>query len=94
MTRLGWSGGIPGNPSGPEQVAEALRQRVAAFYTTDKCRIKLANNADTGTLDLYARNRVSWETEYWSGVKTAGSTPSMPRANPCRAMNLWGMRSA
>ncbi len=66
MVRLGWSGGIPHNPLGPEQVAEALRQRVASFYTLERYRITPAHQVDLGTLDLYARNRVSWDTDYWS----------------------------
>ncbi len=64
--RLGWSGDIPVKTTGPEQVAEALRQRVASHYTVDRRRIKLANNVDLGTLDLDYPNAVSWDTDYWS----------------------------
>lgn len=64
--RLGWSGGIPANATGPEQVAEAMRQRVASHYTLERRQIKLANKADPGTLDLYYPNAVSWDTDYWS----------------------------
>ncbi len=64
--RLGWSGDIPVKTTGPEQVAEAMRQRVASHYTLDRRGIKLANKADLGTLDLYYPNAVSWDTDYWS----------------------------
>jgi hypothetical protein len=64
--RLGWSGGIPANATGPEQVAEAMRQRVASQYTLERRQIKLANRADLGSLDLYYPNAISWDTDYWS----------------------------
>ncbi len=64
--RLGWSGDIPVKTTGPEQVAEALRQRVASHYTLERRQIKLANQVDLGTLDLHYPNAVSWDTDYWS----------------------------
>lgn len=64
--RLGWSGGIPANATGPEQVAEALRQRVASHYTLEQRKLPHGNGAETGTLDLYAAPPASWDTDYWS----------------------------
>lgn len=64
--RLGWSGGIPRNPTGPEQVAEALRQRVASHYVIKDRQLPHGNGAETGTLDLIVPPAVSWDTDYWS----------------------------
>jgi hypothetical protein len=64
--RLGWSGGIPANPTGPEQVAEAMRQRVASHYVLEHRKLGADNGAETGTLDLVAAPAVSWDTDYWS----------------------------
>lgn len=64
MTRLGWSGELPGRPSGPEQVAEALRQRVASSLLLRDRRISLPWGVILGTLDLYYPRCPSWETEY------------------------------
>ncbi len=64
--RLGWSGGIPANPTGPEQVAEALRQRVASQYRLTDRRIKTGNGNELGMLDPYEPRAASWDTDYWS----------------------------
>mgnify|MGYP000655918065 CR=1 FL=1 len=64
--RLGWSGGIPANPTGPEQVAEALRQRVASHYTISRRLLGKHDESRYGTLDLLLPNAVSWDTDYWS----------------------------
>lgn len=65
MIRLGWSGGVPGNPAGPEVIAEALRQRVMAHYTL-RDRVLPVGDDLAGTLDLIIPKGPSWETEYWS----------------------------
>jgi len=64
--RMGWSGGIPANATGPEQVAEAMRQRVASHYTLEHRKLPHGNGSETGTLDLYAPPAISWDTDYWS----------------------------
>ncbi len=65
MVRMGWTGGIPVSPSGPEQVAEALRKRVAAHYTL-RDRLFSPGTGLEGTLDLVRPKAPSWETEFWS----------------------------
>lgn len=76
--RLGWSGGIPANPTGPEQVAEAMRQRVASHYVLENRRLPHGNGAETGTLDLYAPPAVSWDTDYWSAwYQLAAGAPAI-----------------
>jgi hypothetical protein len=64
--RLGWSGGIPANAGGPEQVAESLRQHVSEHYTLARLKVELPRNVDVGTLDLILPHAPSWETDYWS----------------------------
>lgn len=64
--RLGWSGGIPNNPLGPEQVAEAMRQRVESHYTLRHRTVQISQSVALGTLDLVAPPAVSWDTDYWS----------------------------
>ncbi len=66
MVRLGWSGGIPVRPTGPEQVAEALRRRVASHYQLRRQMIDLGAEASPGTMSLLWPNAVSWDTDYWS----------------------------
>src|SRR5262249_44009262 len=64
--RLGWGGGFSNNPSGPEQVAEALRQRVASQLTIADRTMKVSQAISLGTLDLISPNFMSWDTDYWS----------------------------
>ncbi len=65
MVRMGWTGGIPMSPTGPEQVAEALRKRVAAHYALRDRLLPVGRGLD-GTLDLVRPKAPSWETEFWS----------------------------
>lgn len=74
--RLGWSGGIPNNPLGPEQVAEALRQHVAAFFTSERLRVRV--KGDLGRMDLIHPNTLSWDTDYWSAwYQLAAGAPAI-----------------
>ena len=65
MVRMGWTGGIPVSPAGPEQVAEALRKRVAAHYALRDRLLPVGRGLD-GTLDLVRPKAPSWETQFWS----------------------------
>lgn len=89
--RLGWSGGIPSNPSGPQQVAEALRQRVESHYRPDQRRIKLGQEASCGTIELFGRNPVSWDTDYWSAwyQYAAGAPAVVHEGRYCRRGYGW-----
>jgi len=67
MTRLGWSGGIPDQPWGPEQVANILRMRLEHFVKPQARRVPFASQFHPeGTLNLLVPRPPSWETEYWS----------------------------
>lgn len=77
--RLGWSGGIPVNPSGPEQVAEAMRQRVQSHYALPKCLIDLSReSAGLGTFEPVYPRAISWDTDYWSAwYQLAAGAPAI-----------------
>ncbi len=64
--RLGWSGGIPSNPTGPEQVAEAMRQRVKALLALPRRIFPPVSGEDRGTLELVCPRAPSWDTDYYS----------------------------
>lgn len=65
MVRMGWTGGVPGSPAGPEVVAQALRMRVESEQTLRDREIKLEKGW-LGTLDLFRPKAPSWDTEFWS----------------------------
>ncbi len=76
--RLGWSGDIPANPTGPEQVAEALRQRVTSHYTISRRLLGKGHDSPYGTLDLLLPNPISWDTDYWSAwYQFAAGAPAL-----------------
>ncbi|MBI4578751.1 MAG: PDZ domain-containing protein [Planctomycetes bacterium] len=76
--RLGWGGDIPVNPSAPEQVAEAMRQRVQSHYALRHRELPMGNGAESGTLDLLAPPAVSWDTDYWSAwYQMAAGAPAV-----------------
>lgn len=64
--RLGWSGGIPANVTGPEQVAESMRGHVASQYVSAQRRPEIPKHVGMGTLDLLLPKPVSWDTDFWS----------------------------
>lgn len=65
MVRLGWTGGFPERPLGPEMVAEALRQSVASHEPLSQRVLNLSGGI-LGTMDLVRPKAPSWETEFWS----------------------------
>ncbi len=67
MTRLGWSGGIPDQALGPEQVANILRMRVEKLVKPKRRELAFRGQVNPlGTMSILAPRPPSWETEYWS----------------------------
>lgn len=63
--RFGWDEEVPGAELfGPEQHAESVRRRVESEMTTERRRLPIGPN--TGTLDLFGRNAMSWDTYYYT----------------------------
>lgn len=65
MVRLGWSGGVPGQPSGPEVIAEALRMSVASHEPLAQ-RILRFRDVSTGTATWVRPKAPAWDTEFWT----------------------------
>lgn len=63
--RFGWDASVPeANLLGPEQYAAAVAMRAQSQNTLRERRLELGGNQ--GTLDLYGRPSMIWDTYYWS----------------------------
>lgn len=65
FARLGWTYELAERPSGPEMVAQALRQRIGYLESRSMRQFNFTDQPSAGTLDLVRPKAPSWETDYW-----------------------------